>query len=353
MAGLLSIDPAFRNWSQTRLDRALGAVFASTGYQLCKATGQVTLTGPRQDHLHIDPELQPVLQAAGIELHSATGGFHISQGAVDFCLEDGLSGWFLSRAIFDSAPEDWGVLHLDDHADMMPTLLATDPKGGLSDPETARPFSVQSAQDWQHALARGTVTIGSYFTPLFHQMPDGRQFHIRHLRPRPDAGMARDQVLQVCAGSKAYPILGNRRFAALDLTCGGLSSGDAPPAGTYLQSDCIARALTALPAGQLAVHIDLDFFVNDFNGNQGAKPKSLSPRARAWVLARIDGLFQALADLGRPVARWIIATSPGFCAARHWSWLLCALSKGIAGLSGGDAPDLLEALFHTRAPEGV
>jgi len=95
-----------------------------------------------------------------------------------------------------------------------------------------------------------------------------------------------------------------------------------------------------MPAGKLAVHIDLDFFVNDFNGNPGNSPRTLSHSDCNTILKRMDDLFELIDRAGRPVDRWIIATSPGFCAARHWPWLLESLETRIKTVSVNQAMEM-------------
>lgn len=95
-----------------------------------------------------------------------------------------------------------------------------------------------------------------------------------------------------------------------------------------------------MPNGKLAVHIDLDFFVNDFNGNPGTSPRSLSRNDRTTILKSMDDVFEKIDQSARPVDGWVVATSPGFCAARHWPWLLESLGTRIKTVSGKQAMEL-------------
>jgi hypothetical protein len=129
--------------------------------------------------------------------------------------------------------------------------------------------------------------------------------------------------------SLRYPLTGDLRFACLGQSPAATASKD-----TYARNADPRRLLDDLPTGLLLVHIDLDYFVNDFNGNPGTHTIDIDREHRLLVIARMELLFEAIASTGRPVARWIVATSPGFCAYRHWSWLLQELGTRIAAGRG-------------------
>ena len=302
----------------------------STQFSVCEKTGNVSLLGSRGDHLRVDTEFEDVCKRAGIPVPDGGPGFHSSKGSVDFCLEDGLSGLFLSRLIFGEPQCDWVILHLDDHRDMMPTLLAKTAGGESRDPETGEVFEADREQHWHTALKRGTLTIGNYLVPLFHQKPAEMQIHIRHLRPKLER-QDQTQVFHINTVSISYATIEALQFAAV-----ALENTPGTVAGTYSQSDTCGEALLDLPEGRLAVHIDLDYFVNDFNGNPDRVPLDLGEKGRISVLKKMDGLFGQVAQLDRPVERWIIATSPGFCASRHWAWLMEALETRICALTGDE-----------------
>lgn len=306
----------------------LRGIFASTAFDFDEATRRVSLQGSTGAHLKADRELDEFCDAHEIALCRDNRGYLASKGSIDVCLEDGLTGMLIARALLDGQPGDWVVLHLDDHADLMPTLLVSSDDGGLSDPETGHPFHGTSEECWHRALARGAVTIGSYLTPLFHEKPSGTRIHIRHLRPRlPEQAPIR--MLGIQASTKTYAAFGSCRFAAVETVVRGADTH-----GTYLQAEQADEVLGDVPSGRVIVHIDLDVFVNDFNGDPMAPIVEMTPSRRATIRAFMDRFFSDLSRLNRTVERWIIATSPGFCAARHWSWLLSELTARISALTG-------------------
>lgn len=327
--GGLFVDAGFaRGKSEDVVRVHLKGIFASTAFDFDPATRRVALRGSTGAHLKVDPELDDFCAAHEIVLCRDHRCYLASKGSIDLCLEDGLTGMLIVRALLDGQPGDWVVLHLDDHADLMPTLLVSSDDGGLSDPETGHPFHGASEKCWHRALARGAVTIGSYLTPLFHEKPSGTRIHIRHLRCKlPEHALTHTLGLQACA--KTYAAFGSSRFAGVDMVALGTETQ-----GTYLQAERADEVLCDLPAGRVVVHIDLDVFMNDFNGDPSAPIVEMTPERRAKICNFMDRFFHGLSRLNRAVERWIIATSPGFCAARHWSWLLSELTARISALTG-------------------
>src|ERR1700722_17938611 len=67
---------------------------------------------------------------------------------------------------------------LDDHTDMMSTLLQYDGEA-LVDPASGAPFDPGARRSWESAIGTGAVNIANYITPLSYS---GRRVHFRHLR---------------------------------------------------------------------------------------------------------------------------------------------------------------------------
>ena len=107
-------------------------------------------------------------------------------------------------------------------------------------------------------------------------------------------------------------------------------------AGSYTGSSCPEAVLRDLPAGTVVVHIDLDWFINDFNGNASQAGRVADDAAVALAQRKVTELFAAVAHISSRIEGWIVATSPGFCAAAHWPWLLDEIDRGIVQ-SGGTA----------------
>ena len=308
----------------------LSQIFASTQVEYDGAR-TVSFNGPSGEYWQLDRELM-------LYVDTLCGGqnprqFHRSSANVDFCLEDSLSGLFLSRLMFQSDNNDWVLIHVDDHADMMPSALIRHRDGRLFDPGADRYFDCCTEEHWLESITSGTVNIGNYLTPLLNQIEGKFSCHIRHLRPALTHGEA-DRLYSVGVTGDSHPIFGEQKFAALSI------NSHTPSTSTYLQSTDPRQCCSDLPSGKFAVHIDLDFFVNDFNGNPGNAPRSLSRVDRNSILESMDDVFEQIEQSAQSVDRWIVATSPGFCAARHWPWLLQSLGKRIQTVSGNQTMEL-------------
>ncbi|MEL6960640.1 MAG: hypothetical protein AAGL89_17010 [Pseudomonadota bacterium] len=319
MPGLALATNVVSGWPKKRIEAALQAIFASSAFDLDETT--VYLTGPWRGYLELDPELQVTCARYGIDIKDEAHRFLRADGPASLILCDGLSGWIIASKIAELDGADLILLHLDDHADMMPTLLS---KSGASlvDPETSAIFDPANRQDWVRALTRGTVSIGSYLTPLFHWQKMNGHLHIRHLRPTPEPDAILVKIVPVVT---SHSILDGAEFASIQF---GNSRRGAK--GSYKQTSDVKDALADLPDGKMLVHIDLDYFLNDLNGMPDQSPARLSTDEKRAILSRMDQFFDGLKDTAERILHWIIATSPGFCSARHWSWLLDALSTRLS-----------------------
>lgn len=308
----LRINPAARR-SVTR-DR-VAAVVGSTAFDLAPDARSLRLRGQDRRHHHTDPWLREGLTALGADQEQIPT-FRRPGPAFDLCLEDSWTGWFLAPTFAGIVPgESLVLVHLDDHADLMPTLLVRDGKGRVRDPATGRDFDPRTPGDWEAAIGSGAITIGSWLTALVAPGA-GPKVHVRHLHPVGSPSHRPPCPLR--AGSVRHAVFPGLSFVS--------ATGEGAGRGTWVAHEDPVAGLSYLPAGPLAVHFDLDYFVNDFNGNPGALP---AVPDRSAVLARMDRVFDALRETRRPVHRWIVAASPGFCCARHWPWLLDALALRI------------------------
>ena len=296
---------------------ALAVVMGSTAFALTPDARSLRMLGQDRRHHALDPWLREGLARLGIG-RDAIPTFRRRGQRFDFCLEDSWTGWFLAPTLASLArDESLVLLHLDGHTDLMPTLLVRKGPETAFDPATGHAFDPRLPKDWELAIGSGAVTIGSWLTALI-AVTEGRlpTIHIRHLRPAGE--MMFPEVYMLQAGTVRYPLLPGYAFVA--------ASGGGPSRGTCRTGTDATWSLTDLPAGPIVVHVDLDYFVNDFNGNAGTAP---TVPDRAAVLGRMDRFFAALWATRRPVRQWVVAASPGFCCARHWPWLLAALAARI------------------------
>lgn len=325
-AGHLPLDPAALPAGRSHdLRPALRQILKSTAFELCEGGRAIRLAGPDIGYHDLDRELPSVIRNYGLRDPGEVPLYRRCRDGYALCFEDSWTGHFLASVVRNLAPgEDLVLLHLDDHRDLMATLLARAGDDGLVDPATGARFDAAEPDTWAAAIEHGAISIGSHLTPLFHHFAssgDGAACHVRHLvKSQPEVAAVR----QVRPTWQSYPLIPAVNFASVEI---GHCVGSQIAVGSYAASEDARSCLNDLPAGRLVVHVDLDYFVNDFNGNPGTPPVDLSASDKRDVLARMDAAFAALAAVDRPVARWIIATSPGFCAARHWRWLLDELDR--------------------------
>ena len=313
-------ETAVKSLEDRGLDLAIMRIVKSSRWSFDRASLELSVSGPGCEHHDADTELASVLR------HFEHGRaceaplmFTAAKDAFDLCLEDNWTGLFVARELTEwDEREPLILVHLDDHTDMMSTLLERRGRA-LVDPLTGKMFDPSVPEDWRDAIASGAITIGSYITALYYLK---RPLHVRHLN---NFMTSRHGCFPVFAGQERYPLLPGRSFATIRKR----TNGGPDCLGSYLGGPDPSLVLAELPPGQVIVHIDLDYFINDFNGNMDAGAPLNIADMRAQASRRLEGFFQALKNAGRPVKRWIVATSPGFCAARHWQWLLDQLTAAI------------------------
>lgn len=301
---------------------ALLPIIRSNRYSFSETLDSVCVHGPDTSYHDIDPYLEHGLDALGIDrARQRLGSFHRRDPHFDLSLEDSWSGRSMSESL---APLDHArplaVLHLDDHTDMMSTMLERS-GASLFDPITGREFDPYSPQDWNASIESGAIGIGSFLTPFFYL---DRPVKVLHLKD--EIGDAHTQT--IVPTTLTHSLLPGRAF--LDISHCEQSGAYGKPQKTYVSAQSIEDLVALIDhEAHLIVHIDLDYFINDFNGNpfEGAYLPGDDLQARA--AQKISRLFTALRVSNLTVAKWIIGTSPGFCSAFHWAFLLRTLEQEI------------------------
>jgi hypothetical protein len=189
----------------------------------------------------------------------------------------------------------------------------------LFDPATGQLFNPKIPADWEAAIHSGSVSIGCFVTPFFFT---NFRTHVRHLN---NAANAPTRHCGVIRKPRSYELIPGKRFAAIQLS----EMDEALNAGSYVVSSHCKAVLDALPAGRVVVHVDLDYFINDFNGNPRKGSYVPNPVLIKKGRQKLDYFFKALHSRGVRVDHWIVATSPGFCSGCHWAELLNALTEKI------------------------
>jgi hypothetical protein len=294
------------------LPRQLSAVFPNVRLRIHEGGTGFSLDGQSTRLLPLDPHLPRIAGRLGVgasprEILS----FHASQDRFDLCFEDSWSAYIISKRLAGRTVPSLVLLHLDDHRDMMPALLAQK-DGGLINLATGASFDFHAPDSVAEAIVSGGLGIGSFLTPLYHVY---EQVHVRHLRDHPTTNPGVSQVIPTRQRVAFCPAADHiaLRWARAEEDKGQVR-------GTYQGCDRIGPLLQDLPEGTLIVHLDLDGLINDYEGGHWLRPFERAHIDQARH--KLQQFCRAVRALDRPVERWVVATSPGFCASRHWEELL-------------------------------
>lgn len=327
---LIPLDPClFQNRGRDQIERDIRQIVRSVKFEVIGRDCAFRLLGPETSYHDVDPHLQQ-----GIKLFDETMTLpdilsYRSKGELfDLCLEDSWAGYLIADHLRELSPgNDLVVIHVDDHADMMPTLLTVCAEQ-LIDPAAGNAFDPASRNDWETAIRSGCVSIGNFVTPLYYSK---HKVHVRHLNNSTDETYT---IKNVIREGRSYDLIPGRVFAAV-------RSSDTDrdrSAGTYLAGPSARKVMQCMPHGRLIVHIDLDYFINDFNGNGWQRFSPSSNHLMQAVHRKMLSFFEEVDHLAPSVDRWIIATSPGFCSGYHWGWLLAEVARGIKTFNSRRVP---------------
>lgn len=300
---------------------AIKHVVCSVDFEVDIQLAEFRVTGPDTSYYLADPDLNEIFSLYDkINTLQDVTQFRENNRYFSLCFDDTWSGYCVADYYLKSeCKEDVVFIHLDDHTDMMPTLLTIRGEKILNSASDTD-FNAMVADDWIKAIDTGIISIGNFITPLFY-LPT--QLHVRHLCDR----LIDNGCLQfVSQEALDYELIPNHNFAGISKHPIETSNHH----GTYKCSTSISDLLANLPTGKLIVHIDLDYFVNDYNGNHGQERTLSEEDARTVVESKMDDFFDHLFRIDRPVEKWIVATSPGFCSVNNWGWLLDMLTARIA-----------------------
>jgi hypothetical protein len=311
-----------RGRTRHEIEEEVRGIVRNTHFEFVEQGGAIRLLGPDMYYHALDPHLPSALERLSPPA-SMTGilNYRSRRAAFELCFEDSWSGSFIAEQLARCRDvKDLTIIHLDDHADMLSTLLACGHDETLRDLTAGSLFEPNSPDAWASSIHSGAIGIGCFLVPLFY----GKwRTHVRHIN---NAGPSTARKQWVLRAPISYDLIPTTSFAAVRLS-------SAPPEddhGTYTVSSCCEASLDDLPDGQLIVHVDLDYFINDFNGN----PRSGDYNPPAALIddgrRKMKAFFLALRARNVTVNRWIVATSPGFCCACHWDFLLRELASEIA-----------------------
>lgn len=314
----IPLDPSFilrHGTAQTEAE--LRRIVCSVKFELLEKENAVRLLGPEMSYHEADPYLQKRLDEMFVGRQEVLT-YMSRDESLDICFEDSWTGYFIAELNGEARRgEGLTIIHLDDHTDLMATLLCVS-DCGLVDPTSGALFDPMCSSSWRMAIHSGAVNIGNYLTPLYYS---DKPIHIRHL----NNGSGQGAFFWIAREPCRYDLFPGRRFAAI----AKLNSPGPDVVGSYYVSSSANDVVRIQPSTRAVIHIDLDYFINDFNGASRGATYVPDPALRDNATKKLEGFFGALANSDIIVERWIIATSPGFCSAYHWKWLLKELEQRI------------------------
>jgi hypothetical protein len=320
----IRLDPSFlRQHDRQRTESEIRRIVRSVKFELMEEKSEVRLLGPEMSYHQADPYLAGRLDEMWMGREDILS-YITRTDRIDICFEDSWTGYFIAERFEKNRPDDnLTIIHLDDHTDMMATLLYLS-GGVLIDPTSGATFDPKCSSSWRSAIHSGAINIGNYITPLYYS---GSHIHIRHVNNLPEHNDFRWIRREPCQ----YSLIPEKQFA----TVAKLDSPSPDAVGSYWAASSPEKVLLKSSSGWTIVHIDLDYFINDFNGNSRGTHYTPDPALRAKAADKLARFFDALAKANISVERWIIATSPGFCSAYHWEWLLSEIEQNIVRYEGG------------------
>ena len=335
VAGRLLIDTRVAaDLSDAEIRDAVLPLIRSNIYRVDPRKKAIEIDGPDVSHHVIDPDLEIGLRWLGIGSDAASRlNFSDERQRLSLALEDSWCGMFLARHLATLRDDEpLTIIHLDDHTDMMSTLLTveSDADGSLAlqDPLSGAAFDPASPTDWHSAIASGAISIGSFLTPFFALDRIVEVFHLK-------ADLEKAESFRVAPQAAGHELLAGYRFHAIHLAA---SAAGADPKCLYRRSNDAHELLAHLAKDRrAAIHIDLDYFLNDFNGNAWQVGEINMVATRSCALERLDHFFSALDRSGAAIACWMIGVSPGFCSARHWRFLIEQIERRITDLEATPA----------------
>jgi len=321
----IPLNERFRYEQASSLRSKIRRIVRSVAFEVCNSSWSLKLLGPDMSYHNVDPDLQHILdqQYVGLDIKDILH-FKQSKKHFDLCFEDSWTGYFMALWWQNLAVNrDLILIHLDDHTDMMPTLLERCAEH-LYDPTTNMLFDPLLPSSWEKSIVSGAIYIGSFITP-FYYIQD--QFHVRHLN---NFKNSTHKCYEVTRHELKFSLIPSKKFAGIRKHASKISNSD----GTYLGGPDASKVLSYLPEGDIIVHIDLDYLINDFNGNEGQSSSISADRLMTTANKKLDVFFQQLRAQAIKVEKWIVGTSPGFCSSLHWQLLCNEIEKRIVSYHG-------------------
>ncbi|MBB6131030.1 hypothetical protein [Mucilaginibacter lappiensis] len=283
----------------------------------CKWTqigNEFQLQGPGLSYLGLDQNLN--VNLAGFSEHKLSladvADFHEAKDGYNLCFEDTWSLLFWLRYLkANPGVKKINIIHLDDHTDLMPPLLykeqgeyfqVTDDKNvNFDDPESIAGF-----------IREGSINLGSFIAPLIFFLDSVNIFHLRkELSPN---GTTKQNLVESYIND--FPYLDKDRIS-ISVT----DKNDKSAKGFYYRGNDMKSLIGEINGDPTFLHIDLDYFLNQFNGNF-RNDNSANMITKIELEEEISSICAELSCVRSQIVDVTIATSPGFCPSSHWEFLI-------------------------------
>lgn len=285
-----------------------------TNCKWTQAGNEFQLQGPGLSYLGLDQNLTANL--AGFSEHKLSladvADFHEAKAGYNLCFEDTWSLLFWLRYLkANPGVKKINIIHLDDHTDLMPPLLykeqgeyfqvTDDKKVNFDDPESITDF-----------IREGSINLGSFIAPLIFFLDRVNIFHLRkEVSPN---GPTKQNLVESYIND--FPYLAKDRIS-ISVT----DKNDEPAKGFYYRGNDMKSLIGEINDDPTFLHIDLDYFLNQFNGNY-RNDDPVEMISHGELEEEIRSICAELSRIRPQIVDITIATSPGFCPSTHWEFLI-------------------------------
>ncbi len=179
--------------------------------------------------------------------------------------------------------------------------VTDDKKVNFDDPESITDF-----------IREGSINLGSFIAPLIFFLDRVNIFHLRkELSPN---GPTKQNLVESYIND--FPYLAKDRIS-ISVT----DKNDEPAKGFYYRGNDMKSLIGEINDDPTFLHIDLDYFLNQFNGNyRNDDPVEMITHGE--LEEEIRSICAELSRIRPQIVDVTIATSPGFCPSTHWELLI-------------------------------
>jgi hypothetical protein len=212
------------------------------------------------------------------------------------------------------------IIHVDDHADLMPALVSVRP-GMLLESISQRRIDLDCRGSIERAIEEGALNIGSFLTAYMLGKPPGRYIHVKRGIP-----------------STVTPVV--PRAHLVPLADYEVESTAIEPATEAVYDAWVLEETPRLPlalrndSGTVWLDVDMDGFCNRYDGDSNRANRPATDRERSMTHLHIEQFLSDLraASWTRRIVAVSIAASPGFFPSDLWEEMIPLVRRGIEGV---------------------